>query len=604
MTRQSRCNNALLRAGYPTFFSMFAILFLLGTVQSAQAASVVRKPMEPGVMIALKGGRTLYLECRPPQSSKREAFLKKYLADPGSAGRFKSLSTVPLMYKDLKPSVQRKIMETMFPQDFANPAGWWHTVTYDGAVGVETWWNLAEWLTGKGTNYKALESLKENRAASASTLVKGQVLFFPRSLLLAEFQKLSPDHKARMARLRPPAPRKNVRVDEDDKAFVEDFVEGELRYGSDSKGNYAAYKMKKGEALYTSVVIRFTEFREVTVVNEVADEILKRNRISNPRHIHVGKEIKIPLDMISDRYLPKDSERRQAFEASHAEVVPVRPTGRVGKGLDGVVVILDPGHGGADQGTHHGNVFEDELTYDIAVRIKKLLESSTRVRVHMTLHDKSQGDTAHNGKRFRHDEDEVVLTTPNYAPNNTRVSANLRWYLANDIYRKELARGIKAEDMLFASIHCDALYYKLRGSMVYVPGAAYRDENEAPPSSGIYNNFKEAREHRTVRFTKAELRRDEAMSRGFAKTLLRSLRSHNPRIAVHRTSDPIRNVIQRTRTKRYVPTVLRNTLVPTKVLVETANLKNPTDRERLSDPKWRQWYAEAFVAAVKAHYSS
>ena len=142
------------------------LITLAGAVQPvAQAASVVRKPMEAGVMIALKGGRILYLECRPPQSSKREAFLKKYLADPNAAGRFKALSTAPLMYKALKPSVQRRVMETMFPQDFSNPEGWWHTVTYGGSVGVETWWNLAEWLTGKGTNYKTLESLKENRQA-------------------------------------------------------------------------------------------------------------------------------------------------------------------------------------------------------------------------------------------------------------------------------------------------------------------------------------------------------------------------------------------------------------------------------------------------------
>jgi N-acetylmuramoyl-L-alanine amidase len=139
--------------------------------------------------------------------------------------------------------------------------------------------------------------------------------------------------------------------------------------------------------------------------------------------------------------------------------------------------------------------------------------------------------------------------------------------------------------------------------MVYVPGAAYREEKESPPSAGIYNNFQEVRAQRSVSFTRAELRRDEALSRRFATTLLHALRTHNPQIAVHRTSDPIRNVIQRTRTKRYVPAVLRNTLIPTKVLVETANLKNSTDRQRLSDPEWRQWYAEAFVDAVKTHFS-
>jgi N-acetylmuramoyl-L-alanine amidase len=583
-------------------FLLGAMFCLLVPMASSHAASVVRKPMDPGVMIALKGGRTLYLECRPPQGSKRDAFLKKYLADSGAASRFKGLSTVPLMYKDLKPAMQRKVVVTMFTQDFANPEGWWHIVSYDGSVGVETWWNLAEWLTGKGTNYKALEALKENREARDGSLKKGQVVFIPKSLLLSEFKKPSADHVARMKRLRPPAPRLEDNGGEEE--FQDTFVEGDLRYGSDGKGKYAAYKLKKGEALYTSVVIRFTEFREVTVVNDAAQEILDRNGISNPRRIHVGQEIRVPLDMIADRYLPRENERRQAFEASQKEMPVARPAAQDGKNLNGVVIVLDPGHGGADQGTHHGSAFEDELTYDIAIRIKRLLEKTTKARVHMTLKDKSQGDKPSGAKRFKHDVDEVVLSTPNYSPNNTRISANLRWYVANDIYREERARGVKPEHMLFASVHCDALYHKLRGSMVYVPGAAYREQKESPPSGSIYNNFQEARQQRSVSFTRAELRRDEALSRSFANTLLASLRSHNPRIAVHRTSDPIRNVIQRTRTKRYVPTVLRNTLIPTKVLVETANLKNDKDRQRLTDPEWRQWYAEAFVNAVKNHFSS
>ncbi len=594
--------------GHLAPYILGCLLIALGLIaDTAEAASVVRKPMETGVTIALKGGRTLYLECRTPRGTKQEDFLRTYLADPKAAGRFSSVSTVPLMYPDLKPTVQRKVMETMFPDDFSNPEGWWHVVTYDGSLGVETWWNLAEWLTGKGTNYKTVEVLMENREARDGQLEKGQLLFFPKSLLLPEFQRLTPDHEARMTRLRPPPILVPVESadEEDGGVFEDDFVEGDLRYGKDSKGDYAAYDLKKGEALYTSVVIRFTEFREVSVVNEAAAEILKRSGISNPRRIHVGQEIRIPQDMLADRYLPKESERRQAFEASHAAAAEtVRPAPSTGRGLQGIAIILDAGHGGSDQGTHHGNLFEDELNYDIVVRIKKLLESTTQARVYVTVRDKSQGFTPSDDRRFRHDEDEVVLTSPNYAPTNTRVSANLRWYLANDYYRQELSRGTRPEQVLFASIHCDALYEKLRGSMVYIPGAAYREEAESPPGGTIYTNFKEAREHRSVRFTRAELRRDEALSRSFATTLLASLRSHNPQIAVHRTSDPIRNVIQRTRTKRYVPAVLRNTLVPTKVLVETANLKNPVDRQRLADPEWRQWYAEAFVDAVRQYFTS
>jgi N-acetylmuramoyl-L-alanine amidase len=48
--------------------------------------------------------------------------------------------------------------------------------------------------------------------------------------------------------------------------------------------------------------------------------------------------------------------------------------------------------------------------------------------------------------------------------------------------------------------------------------------------------------------------------------------------------------------------VLRNTLVPTKVLIECANLTNPTDCKWASQPWWRQRFAEACVQALKDYY--
>jgi len=44
--------------------------------------------------------------------------------------------------------------------------------------------------------------------------------------------------------------------------------------------------------------------------------------------------------------------------------------------------------------------------------------------------------------------------------------------------------------------------------------------------------------------------------------------------------------------------------VPTKVLVETANLNNATDRSRLADPWWRQQFAKAYVDALKIHFDA
>ena len=66
--------------------------------------------------------------------------------------------------------------------------------------------------------------------------------------------------------------------------------------------------------------------------------------------------------------------------------------------------------------------------------------------------------------------------------------------------------------------------------------------------------------------------------------------------------DPIRNVIRRSGGKEFVVAVLRNNEIPTKILIEAANLSNPTDRERAKDPWWREQVAVAYVAALKSYY--
>ena len=67
---------------------------------------------------------------------------------------------------------------------------------------------------------------------------------------------------------------------------------------------------------------------------------------------------------------------------------------------------------------------------------------------------------------------------------------------------------------------------------------------------------------------------------------------------------PLKSGPNKGKTKVFVPAVLRNTEVPTKILVETANLKNPTDRKRLADPWWREQFALAYVDALKVYYKT
>ena len=138
--------------------------------------------------------------------------------------------------------------------------------------------------------------------------------------------------------------------------------------------------------------------------------------------------------------------------------------------------------------------------------------------------------------------------------------------------------------------------------MVYIPGAKYRRSSERP-SGSIYSRFDEVKRHPTSSSSSSQRKKDEALSHNFAATLLQALRTNDPPLKVHDAGDPIRNVIRQSGGRAYVPAVLRNTIVPTKVLVEVANMTNPTDQQRLADPKWRQWFAEAFVEALRNHYN-
>ena len=57
------------------------------------------------------------------------------------------------------------------------------------------------------------------------------------------------------------------------------------------------------------------------------------------------------MDLLSDQYQPEGTEARKAYEAVRREEERFEEKSVSTKGLSGVVIILDPGHGGRDQGT-------------------------------------------------------------------------------------------------------------------------------------------------------------------------------------------------------------------------------------------------------------
>jgi N-acetylmuramoyl-L-alanine amidase len=581
------------------------LLFILAS--GAANAVDMFEPVDKGLYAVARNGRAVFLECSPPRARAQE-FLDQFLAEGAERSKYAGMGRVAIPLAELKPQMQRKVLLAVFKYDYVDERGWTHQVRFAGrGEGQETLWTLCEWLTGNGFNYKKV--MKTNGITDPD-LAEGQKVLFPADLLLDVMKAHTP---SRLPAAPKPEPAEETQASQEagDDGYVDPNAEGYgalLSYHEDEEGPYALYRLQPGDAsLYTPVVVRFTDYRENEDILAACAIVQERSGITDVTDMETGQPVRIPLDMLAVRFLPEGAAEREEYEAILAEAQRLRAERKRVRNLEGVVVVLDPGHGGKDTGAQSQNgtysLIEDEINYDIACRIKKILEQRTGAKVYITMRDRSQGFEPVSTRKFRHDEDEEVILTPPYRNENAKYSANLRWYLANYIYDQERRRGVNERNFVFASFHCDALFNEsLRGAMIYIPGAQYRRDREQPGPAHFYLGFSEARAAQTFRSTGAERRRDEALSRGFAETLMEEF--GKGRVKRHAHSAPIRNVIRRSGGRYYVPAVLRNNRIPTKVLVEVANMTNPTDCSRMADPDWRQMVAEAFVNALTVHYRS
>ena len=348
-----------------------------------------------------------------------------------------------------------------------------------------------------------------------------------------------------------------------------------LKLGRDSEGEYASYLLKKGETVWGSIVMQYVIPSKRT--SKTAEAILKRSGIRDARKLHEGAEIKIPLEYLRSEVKPRELKKA--------------------KPLRGVVVILDPGHGGIDTGARgRGNVYEDEVVYDLAVRLRNKLVEKTSAQVYMTLRDRSRGYAENHGESFPFDQDEYIKTTPIYYMRNTTIGVHLRWYLVNSIYRMKLREGISSSRIVFISIHADALGSRSRGTMIYYPGRKYVNKGWSDPGPTL-RRFREVRECPNVSFSNSERLRSENLSNRLAQTIIHHLREK--RIKVF-SKDPVRDHI--TRQSEFAPAVLKYNAVPTKILIETMNLQNRTDVSRIRNAWFRDRYAQALLEALLGFY--
>jgi N-acetylmuramoyl-L-alanine amidase len=539
-------------------------------------AKGLRLRLEEGVYAMASGDGQIAVDALPRRGEGLAGFAQRLCGDARLAPQLLESNRLPpsshlktgrryrVPFEILASSWQLAAARALFPEDRGDATGWRHQVRGCGALRRENLWQLSEWFTGKGENFRAIREYNNLRDEDVT---RGAVLTIPSELLRPAFGAVLPVPQ---------------------RPYV-------LAYGKDQDGEYAVYRLRPGEALYSGVVVRFTGRIYAADVNTLAADIAHRSGIGDVTNIPVGFKVKIPLDLLLPEYLPEGDPRRKEYEAG------LRASSHFSnqvqaKGLEGITVILDAGHGGHDSGATVGGVWESLYVYDIAVRLKWLLESRTAAVVDLTTRD---------GDEYRIVESDVlpvsrshsVLTNPPYAIADPVVGVNLRWYLANSLFRRALSADDDPQKVVFLSIHADSLHPSLRGAMAYIPAARMRDESYGK-SGQIYEVRQEFRESPRVEFPWSQRVQSEGLSRQLAKQVIGAIEGLG--LPVHPFT-PVRDHIIRNRSE-WVPAVLRYNSVPSKMLLEVCNLNNELDRRLLQTRAYRQHVAEAVLKGLLAYY--
>jgi N-acetylmuramoyl-L-alanine amidase len=565
----------------PGRLALLAALALAAALPAARGAAGSPRPssveLTEGVRAALLDGREIELQARAFPGDGWIALSRRFLEDPeqwrlvaeanGGARGLIVGRWYRIPWDLLRPGYRALALRRLFPQDGHRDGSWVHRP--EGAA-AETYgqglWQVALWFTGDGENFDELARLN---GIEGPDIPDGAEVLVPDPLLLPAFR---------------------------DEPSVAD---GDLVFSEDPQGPHASYRLKEGEAIYSAVVVRFTGRIDPEEVIEAAEVVARRSGITDVHAIPVGKIIKVPFDLLLVEYLPRSDPRRIEYELGLGEVAEVRMHVRARR-LEGVHLVLDAGHGGKDRGAQRNGVWESDYVYDVMARIKRRLERETGAKVHPTTRDREIGYAVQDRRNLKPNGAEVILTDPEHrirGGSSTTMGVNLRWHLANSVYRKLRKQGVDAERIVFITLHADSLHPSLRGAMIYVPGERYR-RGTYGSSSKAYQRYREVREKPRVSISRSDRVRDEGLSRQFAEAVLAAFREQKLPVHEHK---PVRDHVVR-RGRAWAPAVLRGNLVPTKILLELANLQNRKDAEMLKDPAYREKLAGAVVQALEEYY--
>jgi N-acetylmuramoyl-L-alanine amidase len=548
------------------------VALLLAAGVTPGAAATQRAALDPDYRALLTDDGEIFVDALPRNGEGMLGFSERLCGSAGkrsvitAANRGRTTLLKGIRYQvpldELRPELQRRALIALFPSDRMLSVGWRHEVAAAPGRGTESLWAVARWFTGRGENYRLL---RDANGLADTNLVPGQPILVPSQILRPALRAVLPE--------------------ESDKG---------LEYGEDERGQYAIYRLQRGEALYSSVVTRFTGRVFADDVNSLSKEIAERSDIADVTNIPVDYRVKVPFDLLLPEFLPYGDSRRQEYELAKRESAQFSNSVRAAS-LRGVTVILDSGHGGVDVGASLDGIWESVYVYDIMLRTKQLLESTTAARVSTLTMDGSTYSVV-NRDVLPPSRGHRVLTTPDYSIQDSTVGIHLRWYLANSLFRRSAAESDPAK-VVFISIHADSLHPSLRGAMAYVPGAQYR-RGSYGKSGGVYAARKEVREEPSVSFSYSDRIRSEGLSRELAGKVIRAFSGLE--LPVH-DDKPIRDRVVRSRSE-WVPAILRYNQVPAQLLLEVCNLANAEDLRLIQTREFRQRVAEATVAGIVDYY--
>ena len=530
--------------------------------------------------VRIRSGRDLELAVAPRPGDTWSALAARWApeAGPEALAAWNGLGSRAAVPEEVRlplalasGDLRRLTLSAVFPQDGRDGDAWIHHArvgalpTYGEGLG-----EVAAWFTGDARRWSEIARANDLPGPELSA---GQRVRIPAALL----------HPAFAARAT--------------------SADGSLEYGSDPEGPYAGYRLKAGEALYSAVVLRYTGRTSAEDVQAVLEAVQRRSGIARATDIPVGWLVKVPFDLLEPEFLPEsDPAHKAQVQASkeRAEALAKQPVPKAGRRLEGVLVVLDPGHGGRDLGTMSHGIWEHDYVYDLTCRLKRWLETHTRARVVLTVEDLETGTEPSDAEPLLANRQGTVRTHPPFLAREVGeapMGVNLRWYLANALYREARAGGSAADRVVFLSLHADARHPGLRGAMVYVPGAS-RCAGTHGFADATYRAYREVRAAPLVSFPRKDLVRSEAVSRKLAESVLRELRGVGLPV---QTIKPVRDRVLRGDAS-WVPAVLRGNAIPAKLLIEVLNLSNAEDAALLRAASERQRMAEALGAALIRHY--